>query len=729
VNHFFQELKDRGVIRVAGLYGAVVWLLLQASDVLFPAFDIPDSAVKILLAGCIVVFPVVMAFAWFYEITDRGIQLEEDVRKTGATRLMAGNEMYFIIIGILGIALSISVWMNFQSSELLVQEEQQPVSVLIADFDNQTKDRIFDGSVEEALTIGMEGASFISSYNRTRALDIANKLNSGDKLSEERARLVAVREGINLVLSGSISKEANEYLLKLRAVDPRNGEIVSDVEAVAEGKLEVLQAVGSLATQVREDFGDVGSDVEGAIETFTTASLEAMQFYSQAQSEAMAGNLEVAAELYEKATLEDDQFGRAYSGWALVEFQRGRTEQAEHLWETTLTHLQGMTDREKFRTMGIYYTRVSRNYTKAIENYEQLVEAYPADVAGRSNLAVSYFMNRQFEQAFQAGQAVAELYPNQTTLQSNHALYAMYAGDFQAAEQVATALAANEESYYKVHLPIAVAHLEDGDYEKALASYARMKARGDRGQSLSYMGMADVELMRGDFTTAVSLLEEGIEFDDSTGSAYQKNSKSVSLANAYAQMGEAEKAIEALNSVSASTSLTHMVSSALLYAELGEVEKAGQIAKVLAGKLQPEQRAYGLLIEGVLARLDQRNAEAIDVLQESLKKTDTWLGRLELGKAYLAGGANAEALSEFEACLERKGEATALFLDDIPTYHQVVDVYYWLGLSQQELGMVAGAMKNYSFLVDQKSDLDKSALTEDARSRLGILQSAAKTGN
>lgn len=226
MNSFLHELKERGVIRAAGLYAAVVWLLLQASDVLFPAFEIPDSDVKILLAGAALCLPFVLAFAWFYELTDKGFQREEEVREGGATRLLMGNEIYYVIICILALALSISVYMNLRLEEI-PEASPGPISVLISDIDNQTHDPIFDGSVEQALAIGVEGASFITSYARPQALKIADLLKPGTGLDEERARLVALREGISLVLAGNIIPDGQGFQLNLTAIDPKEGKIIT----------------------------------------------------------------------------------------------------------------------------------------------------------------------------------------------------------------------------------------------------------------------------------------------------------------------------------------------------------------------------------------------------------------------------------------------------------------------------------------------------------------------
>jgi Flp pilus assembly protein TadD len=690
MNNFIQELQQRGVIRTVGLYGAVFWLLLQASDVLFPAFEIPDSVVRYLLYGGLGLLPFVVAFAWFYEITDRGIQSEAEVRESGATRLFAGSQMYFVIIGILAIALAFSVYLNLQAPAVTEKKEQPFISILIADFDNQTGDPLFDGSLEEALTIGIEGAAFINTFNRNRALGIASELTPGEGLDSERARLVAVREGINFILTGTLSQEGPEYLLTLNAVDPREGSTIAQVDASAENKLAVLQAVGSVATKLRTEFGD--ADINEAeilsAETFSARSLKAMQLYADAQRLAQQGQHEEAVALYREATEEDDRFGRAYSGWALSAFRLGRTEEASEIWEKTLPLLDAMTDREKFRTLGLYYTRVSRNPGRAVENYQQLVEKFPADSVGRSNLAVSYFLDRQFSKALEVGKEAADLYPDSKTTQSNFALYAMYAGDFETALQVSQALTSEPDAYFKAYLPLAVAQQAAGKSAEAITTYQQMGASGSAGQSLAYAGLIDVALAENNLPRAREWLAAGISHDQAQDLKYFLALKQLALAELELLTEDSQAATAGVDAALAtSRSVSAMVQSAMLYTNLGQFEKAEDIAAELSQRLQAEERAYASFIRGLIAIKNENPITAVDTLTESLSRTDTWLARFALGQAYFHAEAYAESLSEFERCEERLGEATSIFLDDVPTYRWSTQLTSWTTRTRAELGM------------------------------------------
>ena len=87
------------------------------------------------------------------------------------------------------------------------------------------------------------------------------------------------------------------------------------------------------------------------------------------------------------------------------------------------------------------------------------------------------------------------------------------------------------------------------------------------------------------------------------------------------------------------------------------------------------------------ALLDRgRPVEALDELKEAQRLADLWIVRYLMGVAYVEARAYAEALSELELCEKRRGEATAVFLDDVPSYRYMVPLSYWLGRAHDGLG-------------------------------------------
>jgi hypothetical protein len=79
VIRLLKELRRRRVFRVAGLYVVAVWLLMQAANILFPAWGIPDAAITYLLWAGLLGFPVALVFGWVFDISAQGIRRTQPV--------------------------------------------------------------------------------------------------------------------------------------------------------------------------------------------------------------------------------------------------------------------------------------------------------------------------------------------------------------------------------------------------------------------------------------------------------------------------------------------------------------------------------------------------------------------------------------------------------------------------------------------------------------------------
>src|SRR5438128_9775782 len=79
LGNFFAELKRRNVYKVAIAYGVVSWLLIQIATQVFPFFEIPNWAVRLVVALLLLGFPIALILAWAYELTPAGIKRTEEI--------------------------------------------------------------------------------------------------------------------------------------------------------------------------------------------------------------------------------------------------------------------------------------------------------------------------------------------------------------------------------------------------------------------------------------------------------------------------------------------------------------------------------------------------------------------------------------------------------------------------------------------------------------------------
>jgi cation transport ATPase len=80
---FFAELKRRNVYKVAVVYAVVAWLLMQVASQIFPFFEIPNWAVRLVVLLLIIGFPVALILAWAFELTPEGIKRAREVAVAG----------------------------------------------------------------------------------------------------------------------------------------------------------------------------------------------------------------------------------------------------------------------------------------------------------------------------------------------------------------------------------------------------------------------------------------------------------------------------------------------------------------------------------------------------------------------------------------------------------------------------------------------------------------------
>jgi tetratricopeptide (TPR) repeat protein/tRNA A-37 threonylcarbamoyl transferase component Bud32 len=600
-----------------------------------------------------------------------------------------------------------------------------PVSVVLADFENRTGDPLFNGTLEPALMNNLERASFINTVKRGDPQVQAALAKPGARLDEQTARLISIRDGYQFVVSGSIEPAARGYKLTVNVVDPpADGKVLKTYTESIADKSAVLGAVASIAAKVRTQLGDTkGSREETATsETFTAGSLEAVRAYTAANSLAVQAKDAEAIVEYQRALQLDPNLGRAYSGWAISAAKLGRADEAAELWKKALALLDRMTEREKYRTLGTYYSRVVGNQAAAIENFTKLLERYPADGAGHNNLALAYFRSLNMPKALEEGGRVLAMYPKTQLYRDNFVLYAMYGGDFKRGADEAKRIVAEVPTANHAYLPIAIGAAADGRFDDAKAAYAGMMKADSPGPSVGMTGLADLAIYQGRYAEAETLLKSGIATDKTSNDTVDMAAKMNALAELYEAEGRTALAVTTAESVlKLGKGYAMVVPAARVLARAKRKDAAAAVADDLGKRLQPRDRAYGSIIRGEIALSDGNVVAAVDRFREAQKLADLWLTRYMLGVAYVQAEAYPEALSELEASEKRRGEGAALFLEDSPTLRYLAALPYWLGRAQEKVGITVKAGENFQRYITLRAEAKPAdPLVADARRRISV---------
>lgn len=595
-----------------------------------------------------------------------------------------------------------------------------PVSVLIADFTNDTADPIFDGTLEPMLGVALEGAPFISLYNRGQARKVAQQVKPNEtRLDEKLARLVGVREGVGVIVAGSIVRHGNHYTISCKTLDSMTGESIITSQAEARDKETVLRALDELAARLRASLGDTTPEwaqlAQG--ETFTSSSLEAAHQYSEAMNLQWAGKYEEAVQAFKRTIELDPNMARAYVGVAVILNNLGRRQEGQEYYKQALAKIDKMSDREKYRTRGAYYLH-AREPEKALEEFKRLVELYPADSAGAANLAFAYFLLRDMPKALEYGQRALDINPNNVPQRNNLGLYAMYAGDFATAIKEQRNVLELNSSFERAYVGLALSQLAEGQPVQAVETYTHLQGVSAVGASFAAAGLADIALFQGRPSDAAGFLEKGTAADLNNKSVESAGLKLAVLGHAQWLSGQTTQAIAAADrALETSNDDGVKYLAARVYLEAGRPQQASALAKKLNASLETDAQAYAKLIEGETELVHNQARNALQSFEDAKKIADTWMGRLDLGRAYIELSKFAEADAELEACLKRRGEATALFLDETPTYFLFPPVFYYLGRAQEGLKSPAAA-ESYKTFLNFKASGDKDPLVVDTRRRV-----------
>ena len=592
--------------------------------------------------------------------------------------------------------------------------ERDPVSVLIADFQNSTGDSAFDQTLEPMLRLALEGASFVSAYDRNAMLRSMG-VRPPDVLDERSATEIAVKQGLGVVVAGTVTQQGTRYTVSIKATQAVTGTVLTNESESASSKDKVLAVATNLAGRVREALGDdtSGSAQRFAMEKLSATSLEVVREYAAAVEALSRSRFDEARQRFEAASKLDPKFGLAYAGLAISSSNLDRREDALRYIKEALTHLDGMTERETLRTRGMYYLLTS-DYQNCVKEYGDLIAQFKADVGARNNMALCQTYLRNVAPAVTEMRAVVKILPNRALYRQNLALYLNYSGDFANGEQEARTIG---DTDFVTLMALAFAQLGQDQFGPASVTYQRMEKTDALGASYAASGLADIAAFQGRYGDAIAILSKEAADDVGTGDTTRAAMKYATIAQMQALRGDnrtaitwAERALEATKDMK----VRFVAARALVYA--GDAAQARSVAREIATDVLTEAQTHARIIEGMAALQEKDAPRAVTILNEANRMRSTWIGQFELGRAYLAAGMFPQASSEFDSCIRRRGEALSLFLDEEPTFALFPAVYYYQGRVRE--GMKSGPTESYTKYLDIRGKSTEDPLAADARGRL-----------
>jgi len=625
-----------------------------------------------------------------------------------------------LLVAVVTLLLAVSVGTWWYTRQSIPPEPHAPVSVLIADFQNLTNDRTFDRTLEPMLKRALEGASFISAFDRS-GISGTLGVRPPEKLDETSAREIAVKQGLGVVLSGSIERQGDGFGISVKAAQTVAGTVIATANGRASNKDQVLSVAAKLVTTVRKALGDDTSDSAQlfAMQTLSTTSLEVVRHFAAALEASTNNKFDTALQSFSKAVELDPKFGAGYLGMAAMSRNLGKLQDAEKYSKEALRYLDGMTERERYNARGMLYIGTG-DYEQCVKEYGDLVARYSADVYARNRLALCSTHLRDMRKAVEEMREVVKIVSKRAIFRVNLGLYESYGGDFQTGEREART--AQELGSPLGLLPLAFAQLGQNQLSQASDTYQELgkaDSLGSLGASFAASGLGDLALYEGRFSEAVRVLGEGAAADLTSKNADRAAAKFASLAYTHllrGQKGAAATAAEKALLNSQSVKIRFLAARVLVEAD--QLAQARPLIAGLASEIQTEPQAHAKILEGNVFLKNGDPRQAIKLLTEANGLLDTWIGHFDLGRAYLDARLFAQADSEFDRCIKRRGEALSLFIDEEPTYGYLPPVYYYQGRAREGL-KTDGFAESYREYLNIRGPSKEDPLLSEVRRRVG----------
>jgi serine/threonine protein kinase/Flp pilus assembly protein TadD len=280
-------------------------------------------------------------------------------------------------------------------------------SILLADFVNTTGDAVFDGTLKQALAVDLEQSPYLNLVPESKIREGLRFMGrpADERVTNDVARELCLRENVKAMLSGTITSLGNHYVITLSAINPQSGDALAREQAEADSKENVLKTLDKAASSLRQKMGESLASVNQfatPLEQATTSSLEALQAYSQGHDEHQKTNDDAAIPHLKRAVELDPNFAMAYATLGVADSNMGRITDANKALKQAYDLRDRASEREKLYIQAHYYDEVTEDFEKTIQVYNDWRQTYPRDTVPLDNLSLVYSETGQYEKALDA---------------------------------------------------------------------------------------------------------------------------------------------------------------------------------------------------------------------------------------------------------------------------------------------------------------------------------------
>jgi tetratricopeptide (TPR) repeat protein len=586
---------------------------------------------------------------------------------TGAARPEATRPMrlaLYAALPLLLVAVGVLVWLGRPRAALSFAPRDW---ILVADVKNGTGEPVFDRSLFTALTVSLEQSTHANVFPRSRVASALNRMkrSPSSPIDAELGREICLRENVRALVTCEIERAASRYTLAARIVDPRTGESVRSFEEQARGEDAVLPALSALAVRIRENLGESLPAIQRSnrpLPMVTTASLKALQQFTEGQELWARGKYVEAVKMFEMAVQEDPGFAMAHAalGNAWTSHLYNQPSKGLAAYAKALELASRTTDRERL-VIQASSSAASGDWAESARLYKAYLETYPDDVSTRYALGTLLMQNRRPVEALEQFQHIVRVAPASPSAFINMATTLDQLHRFpEALDAYAKAFALEPawETGGNLNHEYGFTFVRAGQPAKAREVFAKAVAVPDyRARGLRSLAVLD--LYEGHYHAAGERFREAALMNEAARNRLSASRDRMFLASVFegegdaaGQLAELERARAALEGLDVETLWPSRLGVA--FARAGAIARAEGLRAAVAKRVRPASASDASelhRLEGEIELAHGRHAAAVEKLRLADREFQTGLTLESLAFAAWKAGSLPEAVSTYEALL------------------------------------------------------------------------------
>ena len=538
-------------------------------------------------------------------------------------------------------------------------------TILLADFVNTTGEPVFDGTLNQALSVQLGQSPYLNIFPDDRVHETLRFMGRqpNERVTRDIAKEICQRSGIRAMIIGSIAGLGSHYVVTLEAINAIDGSSIAKEQVEADSKEHVLTSLGKAATSIREKLGESLTSIkkyDAPIEQATTSSLDALKSYTQATELFQAGKQDEAIPFFKKAIEIDPNFAMAYARLAVIYTNSFQSDLGEQYSQKAYDLRNRVSERERFYIEEKYTSYVTGDREEAVNVLKSWIQTYPNDFIPHNNLSVNYALAGKWDDSIAESKEAVRLSPNNVLPKTNMVEGYIRMGRFDEAQQTLDQLLGDnpERGPYKFYAYlIAFAKGDLDTANKALEFFAKTPNEPDLTDA-----QASMAAFFGQWKKSLELTARS--YDIYIRNDRKENAAQADAYNAFfeSQFGLCDQAKpRAERALAANKSRLTLGAVAMTFAACGDPR--GLATADDLQKRYPKDTGINRFIAPMVKAFVESNkdntAAAIDATQPAMafefgNLPGNWLNYIR-GQIYLRGKMGNEALAEFRKILDHRG--------------------------------------------------------------------------